>query len=986
MKKKTFTTWLMATSVAAAAMTPSGPVSASPELAKTSEALFSDWGQIDSSLQEAVIQASELGLISGDPSGKFRPLDTLTRQELAVLLARFLHIDPVNTKYSSFHDVAVIAWAHPYIEAVKAAGIMQGDGKSFRPGERVTREELAAALMKSIRQDKTAVAADSATFADRSQVSAWAGQAVQDALTLGMMELKDGHFAPKQAVQRQEAAASLVHAFHEQTAVLDWTDGQRISIGGKTYLIGDSLKGLLRIENNPILKGAKIRFAAAGSTLNRIDYLEIVQSGENPAAGEAEFSRNIVLDAQGDRIEGSVVISGDFVTVKHLTVAGDFEISRALYHDFYGYDVTVSGKTVINGGDTNTVVFENAKLQTVDINKKDVRVDASGTTTVKEFQIYSSTTLIGEKGSTIERVTLKDGAENVDISASIDSLIVSSGASVNLATGSRIQRIEVTDRAAQLKIQPGANVDDIKLPTNVDISAIVSNYEQVRSQIGNVNGTKPASPTVQLPPASSQTPTPNPSTPQDPTPNPDPTTPQDPTPNPDPTTPQDPTPNPDPTTPQDPTPNPDTTTPQDPTPNPDPTTPQDPTPNPDTTTPQDPTPNPGPTTPQDPTPNPDPTTPQDPTPNPDPTTPQDPTPNPDPTTPQDPTPNPDTTTPNHAPTVANPISDMTVQDGQPADDLDLSAVFADEDGDALTLSAVSSNENAATVSVTQDNKLQIAPVGGGSALITVTANDGKGGTQTATFTLTVNRAPYTVNAVADQNARVGEGDVTVGLSGIFADDDGDQLDVSPVSENPGVAEVRKSDDGSQLIITPVAAGSVKIVLTAADPTGREVKDEFMVSVAPAYAKTPFFSEVDWGSDWNQYFEIYNPTGSPIDLDRISIEWGNTGRMSLSDADAGVSGVNNLPAGDAIIISDMLSGDLQNPQLQYGFDIASEYSDSIVVKLIVDDVVVDSIVFKPNVSAFRQSGTLAGSEIYDPSKWSEQSYDSSLQDLGTYTNN
>ena len=206
----------------------------------------------------------------------------------------------------------------------------------------------------------TTAEADPAPFEDHSQVSSWAKQAVQDVLTLGMMDLKDEHFAPKQAVQRQEAAASLVQAFQpgKQAAALDWTDGQRISISGKTYLIGDSLKGLLRIENNAILKGAKVRFAASGGTLNQIDFLEIVQSGENPADGEAEFSRNIVLDAQGDRIEGSVVIAGDFVSVRNLTVDGDFEISQSLYHDFYGYDVTVLGNTVINGGDAHTVVLK----------------------------------------------------------------------------------------------------------------------------------------------------------------------------------------------------------------------------------------------------------------------------------------------------------------------------------------------------------------------------------------------------------------------------------------------------------------------------------------------------------------------------------------------------------------------------------------------------------------------------------------------------
>ena len=107
-------------------------------------------------------------------------------------------------------------------------------------------------------------------------------------------------------------------------------------------------------------------------------------------------------------------------------------------------------------------------------------------------------------------------------------------------------------------------------------------------------------------------------------------------------------------------------------------------------------------------------------------------------------------------------------------------------------------------------------------------------------------------------------------------------------------------------------------------------------------------------------------------------------MTLSEADAGESGVSDLPVGHAITISDWLSEDLKKPQLEYSFDIPFYYSEPIDVKLIVNGVVVDSIVFTPNVSAYRKGGTLAGSSIYDSTEWNTQSYDSSLQDLGTYT--
>ncbi|NGZ74690.1 S-layer homology domain-containing protein [Saccharibacillus alkalitolerans] len=940
MTKKKFTTWLVATGMAAATIVPSGSAFGASNPLAGSASSFSDSGQTAANFQKAVQQAAELGLISGDPSGRFRPLDTLTRQELAVLLTRALRIEPVRTDSSSFQDVPTDTWSYPYIEAVKKAGVMLGDGKKFRPGARVTREELAAALMQTVRE--ASVPNNPAEYADQSQVSGWAKPAVRSALALGMMELKGNRFAPRQDVQRQEAAEALVRIVRssEYAAAIDWTDGRTVSVDGRTYVIGDSLKGLLNAENNLILKGAKIRFGAAGGTINEIRSLEIVQSGENAAAGEAEFSRNVVLDARGDRIEGDVTISGDYVSVKNVTVSGSFEVSQALYHDFYGYDITVQGSTFINGGDTNTVVFENSRLQTVDINKKDVRVDAAGSTTVKDFLIYSNTTLIGEAGTTIDRVTLKDGAEQVDISASVGYLVVSSGAKVNLSAGSSIRQLEVADPAAVLNIRAGAKITDLKLPANADASKIIANYEQVQDRIGSVNGTKPA-PTVQPVPTLPTLPVTPPDT--APTPN-APVTP------------------------------PNTA----PTPNA-PVTPPDTAPTPD-----------APVTPPDAAPTPDaPVTPPDAAPIPDaPVTPPDTAPTPDaPVTPPDTAPTPDApTTPpaeNHAPTVANPIGDQTVQEGQPGQEIDLNGVFADEDGDMLTLSAESSNTSAATVSVSPDHKLQITPVGGGSTVIAVTANDGRGASQTATFTLTVNRAPYTANAIADQQARVGEADVTVDLSGVFADADAEELTVSAVSEDPSVAAVKKSEDGSRLIVTPMSAGSVKITVTAADKSGAKATNEFQVVVAPAYHKTPFFSEVDWGSDANQYFEIYNPTNSPIALERVKIAWGEGKEMSLADAESGNSGVTSLPAGSAISISDFLSEDLIDPQLQYFFEIGFDYDRPIEVKLLVDNVVTDSLIFTPNVSAIRKGGIWSGSGAYDASEWNALPYDSSLPDLGMY---
>ncbi len=95
---------------------------------------------------------------------------------------------------------------------------------------------------------------------------------------------------------------------------------------------------------------------------------------------------------------------------------------------------------------------------------------------------------------------------------------------------------------------------------------------------------------------------------------------------------------------------------------------------------------------------------------------------------------------NAIPTVSNPIADINVDEGFATSNVDLTNVFTDADaGDVLTYSAVSSNTSAVTVGVSS-NTLTITEVAVGNSNITVTANDGVGGTVDDLFVFTINVA------------------------------------------------------------------------------------------------------------------------------------------------------------------------------------------------------------------------------------------------------
>ncbi|MEK8129014.1 InlB B-repeat-containing protein [Paenibacillus filicis] len=95
----------------------------------------------------AIDRVTKMGLMEGYPDGSFKPEQTITRAELASLVAR-LNSDTASSSVGSFSDVDG-HWAQKAIESVKGAGIINGypDG-TFRPEAELTRAEAVTMISK----------------------------------------------------------------------------------------------------------------------------------------------------------------------------------------------------------------------------------------------------------------------------------------------------------------------------------------------------------------------------------------------------------------------------------------------------------------------------------------------------------------------------------------------------------------------------------------------------------------------------------------------------------------------------------------------------------------------------------------------------------------------------------------------------------------------------------------------------------------------
>lgn len=140
------------------------------------------------------------GIVKGNNDGLLALNDNITRAEFAALLVRVKNLSIPEYK-NVFSDVTSDDWYAGYIQAAYDNGIMRGSDGKAEPNKYITREEMA--VMLSSAADKASADID---FADNTQISEWAEDAVKKVYGSGLMNGRENNmFAPKENAKRSEA-------------------------------------------------------------------------------------------------------------------------------------------------------------------------------------------------------------------------------------------------------------------------------------------------------------------------------------------------------------------------------------------------------------------------------------------------------------------------------------------------------------------------------------------------------------------------------------------------------------------------------------------------------------------------------------------------------------------------------------------------------------------------------------------------------------
>ena len=160
---------------------------------------------------DAIAHSYARGYFKGEGEGRFAPERAITRGEFVSILGRMAGASTSNTA-TAFGDVPSGVYYAGYVAWAQSKGIVAGVSQGrFEPNRTITREEMAVMLNKFLAsQNKSYAATGYGNFSDGGSIAGWAKDSVDKMTRQGLLSgMGNGDFAPKANFSRAQAAQVL---------------------------------------------------------------------------------------------------------------------------------------------------------------------------------------------------------------------------------------------------------------------------------------------------------------------------------------------------------------------------------------------------------------------------------------------------------------------------------------------------------------------------------------------------------------------------------------------------------------------------------------------------------------------------------------------------------------------------------------------------------------------------------------------------------
>ncbi|MER2125818.1 S-layer homology domain-containing protein [Solibacillus sp.] len=380
----------------------------------------------------------EAGHINGFEDGTYRPNVSVTRGQAAKIIANVLGLDTTNVKDVNFKDLQKSNIYYGPIAALAEAGIINGfEDNTYRPNGTLTRGQMAKiiALAFELKAGETVNPfTDSANsiYAD-SIVALFANE-----VTKGKTATS---FAPNDAVTRGQLASFVIRAndvytanknIVETKATIKGIENGKVLVAGEELEVASNLTGFFAAKNADALKDAELTLVVEYTTAEvaSVTPVAALVTGKIIGVKSAKFvAEGTTFDADG--VEVPLVETAKGMTLQNLIAEELVIAGNVVLANVAAETVTITGdaKITIDKDTTITklVIPAGKKIEDVIANYAEVKEQLAG---VKVENAPAATTPPAAGGGGASGGGAGgDGSSSVNVDTLVDSVITKAVAS-----------------------------------------------------------------------------------------------------------------------------------------------------------------------------------------------------------------------------------------------------------------------------------------------------------------------------------------------------------------------------------------------------------------------------------------------------------------------------------------------------------------------------------------------------------------------------
>ncbi|MCK9478584.1 MAG: S-layer homology domain-containing protein [Firmicutes bacterium] len=172
--------------------------------------------------EQAINQWSDKNIINGY-NGSFKPDDSITRGEMAVILDRIMKFELLSD--NNFTDLDNNFYTSAILKA-NYAGVILGSDNMIRPNDDITLQEVSAIICRAL--EIPAESGFITPFKDDKEISDWARDYICAMVLSGYLQGADGYLNPQKAVSRAQVITILNNIYTSgQDVLVEKLDGKK---------------------------------------------------------------------------------------------------------------------------------------------------------------------------------------------------------------------------------------------------------------------------------------------------------------------------------------------------------------------------------------------------------------------------------------------------------------------------------------------------------------------------------------------------------------------------------------------------------------------------------------------------------------------------------------------------------------------------------------------------------------------------------------